>query len=70
MFGMFDKFYRYFGCSEYQTKQTRIACFAFAAFMASAVEAISCPWSGRRSFCSHRNTISAIKMPFMLQRTC
>uniref|UniRef100_A0AAF5Q6K5 Mitochondrial carrier protein n=1 Tax=Wuchereria bancrofti TaxID=6293 RepID=A0AAF5Q6K5_WUCBA len=43
MFGMFDKFHRYFGCSECQTKQNRIACFAFAAFMAGAVEAISCP---------------------------
>ncbi|VDK62400.1 unnamed protein product [Onchocerca ochengi] len=42
MFGMFDKFHRYFGCSECRTAQTRIACFACAAFM-GAVEAISCP---------------------------
>ncbi|MCP9263131.1 hypothetical protein DINM_006477 [Dirofilaria immitis] len=43
MFGMFDKFHRYFNCSECQTTQTRIACFTCAAFMAGAVEAILCP---------------------------
>ncbi|VBB31870.1 unnamed protein product, partial [Acanthocheilonema viteae] len=43
MFGMFDKFHRYFGCSECKTASTRISCFASAAFMAGAVEAISCP---------------------------
>lgn len=44
MFGMFDKFHRYFACSECQAEQTRTACFAFSAFMAGAVEAISCPF--------------------------
>uniref|UniRef100_A0A915Q7E1 Mitochondrial carrier protein n=1 Tax=Setaria digitata TaxID=48799 RepID=A0A915Q7E1_9BILA len=43
MFGMFDKFHRYFGCLECHAPQTRITCFACAAFMAGAVEAISCP---------------------------
>ncbi|VDN00861.1 unnamed protein product [Thelazia callipaeda] len=43
MFGMFDKFYRYFNCCECQAPLKNGLCIACAAFMAGAVEAITCP---------------------------